>query len=462
MSISTALDSRKQHVVIISTDAGFRKSVHEQLSGLGYPVLEASSQSEALSLLDKESVAIVFLDIERMPLIELEIVSYIRTRHNAEVVILATVSELEYATHALRNGAAFYLVKPIRPSDWRTVLEKLTHRIEQRNEFVEMEHRFLSDLMSGSPSMQKVLRYALKIAPTNSTVLIGGESGTGKEFFARIIHRMSNRFENGFVAMNCGAIPEALFESEFFGHKKGSFTGADRDKSGLVEEAHLGTLFLDEVGELSPAAQVKLLRFIQEREFRRVGETTNRSVDVRIIAATNKDLHEQIKAGTFREDLYFRLNVFNITLPPLRERKETIPNLIRLFVHRNNQLFDKKINSISKSAEVLLANYHYPGNIRELQNIIEHAVVLADGEEINERDLPEFMFRNRLLLPQPQNEAAADAESGELLSLADVERRHIVHTLGATGYNYSEASRKLGISRSTLWRKIKEYSIETT
>ncbi|MBN1759061.1 MAG: sigma-54-dependent Fis family transcriptional regulator, partial [Chitinispirillaceae bacterium] len=290
MSISTALETRNQTVVLISTDTAFRKSVREQLSGRGFSVLEASSQVEALSILEKETVSIVFLDIEKMPLIELEIVSYIRTRHNAEVVVLTTISELEYATHALRNGAAFYLVKPIKPTDWHTVLEKLLHRIEQRNEYVEMEHRFLADLMAGSPSMQKVLRYALKIAPTSSTVLIGGESGTGKEFFARIIHRMSNRFENNFVAMNCGAIPETLFESEFFGHRKGSFTGADRDKAGLVEEAHLGTLFLDEVGELSPAAQVKLLRFIQEREFRRIGETTNRSVDVRIIAATNKDL----------------------------------------------------------------------------------------------------------------------------------------------------------------------------
>jgi DNA-binding NtrC family response regulator len=460
MSISSAVEPRKLTVLLISTDTSFRNSVNEELSGLGFTVFEAPTQAEALSILDKENVEIVFLDIERMPLIELEIVSYIRTRHNAEVVILATIGELEYATHALRNGAAFYLVKPIKPSDWRTVLDKLSHRIEQRNEHVELEHRFLSDLMVGSPSMQKILRYALKIAPTSSTVLIGGESGTGKEFFARIIHRMSNRFENNFVTVNCGAIPENLFESELFGHKKGSFTGADRDKAGIVEEAHLGTLFLDEIGELSPGAQVKLLRFLQEREFRRVGENTNRTADVRIIAASNKDLAELIKAGSFREDLYFRLNVFCIVLPPLRDRKETIPNLIRLFVHRNNQLFEKQIVSISKSAEVLLANYNYPGNIRELQNIIEHAVVLAEGREISERDLPEFMFRNRLLLPLAGVEPAT--ETDKLLTLAEVERNHIVRMLSATGHNYSEASKKLGISRSTLWRKIKEYSIETT
>lgn len=452
-------DTKNKTILLISTDVPFKSSVTEQLETDGYSFYSATTQSNALSLLDKETVDIVFLDMERMPPIEMDMVSYIRTRHHAEVVVLTSIDELEDATHALRNGAAFYLVKPVKPSDLKAVLEKLSSRIEQRHEHTELEHRFLSDLMAGSPSMQKILRFAIKIAPTSSTVLIGGESGTGKEFFAKIIHRMSNRSDGRFVAMNCGAIPENLFESELFGHKKGSFTGADRDKAGIVEEAHMGTLFLDEVGELSPTAQVKLLRFLQEREFRRVGDSVTRTVDVRIIAATNKDLKEQIKKGEFREDLYFRLNVFYIYLPPLRERKETIPNLLRLIIHKNNQNFDKQIVSLSKGAEVLLANYDYPGNIRELENIIEHAVVLADTNEITERDLPEFMLRNRLALPQPsENETPLD----EILPLADVEKNHIIHALSVTGYNYSDASRKLGISRSTLWRKIKDYNIETT
>ena len=456
--MTTAEDQKNRSILLLSGDISFKSSIKEQLQQQRYTIFEANTQGEAVALLEKESVDIVFIDIEQMPPIEMDIVSYIRTRHNAEVVVLTTIRELEEATHALRNGAAFYLVKPITSGDLLAVLEKLSLRIEQRAEYIELEHRFLSDLMAGSPAMQKILRYAKKIAPTSSTVLIGGESGTGKEFFARIIHRMSNRFTGRFIPMNCGAIPETLFESELFGHKKGSFTGADRDKSGIVEEAHLGTLFLDEVGELSAAAQVKLLRFLQEREFRRVGETISRSVDVRIIAATNKDLTTQIKQGHFREDLYFRLNVFYIHLPPLRERKETIPNLLRLFVHRNNQLFEKNINSISKSAEVLLANYHYPGNIRELENIIEHAVVLAEGSEINDRDLPEFMFRNRLLLPEPSQGTESD---DEIRSLSDVEKEYIIHALKVTGYNYTDASKKLGISRSTLWRKIKDFGIET-
>lgn len=451
-------DSKNKTILLISTDVPFKSSVNKQLEVEGYTLFSATTQSDAVSLLDKETVDIVFLDFERMPPIELDIVSYIRTRYHAEVVVLTSLQELEDATHALRNGAAFYLVKPVKPSDLTAVLAKLSHRIKQQNEHIELEHRFLSDLMAGSSSMQKILRFALKIAPTSSTVLIGGESGTGKEFFAKIIHRMSNRSDGRFVAMNCGAIPENLFESELFGHKKGSFTGADRDKTGIVEEAHMGTLFLDEVGELTPAAQVKLLRFLQEREFRRVGDSVTRSVDVRIIAATNKNLSEQIKKEKFREDLYFRLNVFYIYLPPLRERKETIPNLLRLIIHKYNQDFSKQIASLSKGAEVLLANYDYPGNIRELENIIEHAVVLADSDEITEKDLPEFMLRNRLLLPQPpEKQPSVD----DILPLADVEKNHIIHALSVTGYNYSDTSRQLGISRSTLWRKIKEYNIET-
>ena len=201
---------------------------------------------------------------------------------------------------------------------------------------------------------------------------------------------MSQRIEGKFIAMNCGGIPETLFESEFFGYKKGAFTGADRDKPGLVEEAHMGTLFLDEVGELSQNAQVKLLRFLQEHTYRRVGDPTLRTVNVRIIAATNKDLPKKVAEGEFREDLYYRLNVFYFYLPPLRERKETIPNLIRLFVPRNNTLLGKNINKISKAAEVILAEYDYPGNVRELENIIEHAMILSETSEITEKDLPEF------------------------------------------------------------------------
>ena len=445
-------------VLLVSSDADFREKTRENLILHGFDVFEVGSQADALTFLEKNIIDMVFLDIEKMPLIELDMVSYIRTRHHVEIVILTTMNELEEATNALKNGAAFYLVKPLKMADLKSVLDKLSLRAERQEDHLALEQRFLTDLMAGSPSMQKVLKFASKIAPTNSTVLIGGESGTGKEFFAKIIHRLSNRVDGHFVAMNCGAIPENLFESELFGHKKGSFTGADRDKAGLVEEAHLGTLFLDEVGELSPQAQVKLLRFLQEREFRRVGDNTTRTVDVRVIAATNKDLKRMMQEGRFREDLFYRLNVFYLYMPPLRERKETIPNLVRLFVHRNNQLLDKHVNSISKVAEALLANYEYPGNVRELENIIEHAIVLAESNEITEYDLPEFMIRNRLLLSAPSVEVINESVD-TLLTLTAMEERHIRKALELTKYNYTETSKKLGISRSTLWRKIKDYGI---
>ena len=447
-------------VLIISNDKIFRSTLRENLLLQGFSPLIAASQAEALTLLEKNTVDIVFLDIERMPALEMDIVNYIRMRHHAKVVVLTTIHEIEEATNALKNGAAFYLVKPLKVTDLKAVLDKLTERVDRARELADLEQRFLVDLMAGSPAMEKVLRFARKIATAASTVLIGGESGTGKEFFARIIHRLSLRPEGRFVPMNCGAIPDTLFESELFGHKKGSFTGADRDKQGLVEEAHLGTLFLDEVGELSPNAQVKLLRFLQEREFRRVGETVQRFVEVRVIAASNRDLATLVEQKKFREDLFYRLNVFYLYLPPLRERKETIPNLIRLFVHRNNELFGKHVATISKNAEAILANYAYPGNVRELQNIIEHAVVLAEGSEITERDLPEFMFRSRLLLLPPLQRETAGAPE-DVPTLAEIEKNHIAAVLSVTDFNYTETSKKLGISRSTLWRKIKEYRIET-
>jgi two-component system nitrogen regulation response regulator GlnG/two-component system response regulator HydG len=459
MPIPEKVQTRNNSVLVISLDLPFRAKIRENLTLQNYNVFEADSQTAAMNTMEEVAIGIVFLDFEHLPTMELDMVSYIRTRYNAEIIVLTTLNELEEATNALRNGAAFYLVKPIRLTDLKSVLDKLSLRIEQVNDHIELEQRVLNDLMAGSPAMQKTLKFAMKIAPTSSTVLIGGESGTGKEFFAKIIHRMSKRYDGRFVAMNCGAIPDTLFESELFGHKKGAFTGADRDKPGLVEDAHLGTLFLDEVGELSPTAQVKLLRFLQEREFRRIGDNTNRSVDVRIIAATNKDLTRLMEQGKFREDLFYRLNVFYLFLPPLRERKETIPNLIRVFVHKYNQLFDKHINQISKNAEAILANYNYPGNVRELENILEHATVLAEGNEISELDLPEFMFRNKLLLPGPTNDDSA--QSNDVVTLAEMEKQHISHIISLTNYNYTEASKKLGISRSTLWRKIKEFNIET-
>lgn len=461
----------EKSVLIVSKDTPFASQMSENLALNGYHIVNASSQETALKLLEKESVAVAFLDLETIVIQEFDLVHYIKTNTPfAEIVIIATLSQIDKATAALKRGAAFYLLKPIKPTDIKLILDKLALRVERQREHHQLEQQVLSDLMAGSAAMEKVLKIARKIAPTTSTVLISGESGTGKEFFARIIHRMSHRPEGPFVATNCGAIPDTLFESELFGYRKGAFTGADRDKSGLCEEAHQGTLFLDEVSELSLGAQVKLLRFLQEKTFHRIGDPTERSVDTRILAATNKDLITLIQAGRFREDLYFRLNVFGLHLPPLRERRETIPNLIRLFVHRNNLLLNKQVNHLSKAAEILLAQYEFPGNIRELENIIEHAMVLCDTNEITEHDLPEFVFSKQLLIGGPHAVAVAvpplqlPSLSGtaitDIAPLSDIERAHIQKALIVYNHNYSETAQRLGISRSTLWRKMKEYALE--
>ncbi len=449
----------QKSLLIVSADTTLRQTLSVSALADGrFRVFDAPTPHAAISRLERDEIDIVIFDIEKTVQQEMDLVSYIRTRQpHVEIVILTGMLELDIATAALRSGASFYLVKPLAVPDFRAILGKLSVTVDRLQEHRDLEQRILADFVTGSPAMQKVLKLALKIAPTSSTILIGGESGTGKEFFARIIHRMSGKPAAPFIAMNCGAVPDTLFESELFGYKKGAFTGADRDKAGIVEEAHTGTLFLDEVGELSPSAQVKLLRFLQERTYRRVGDATQRTVQVRIIAASNRDLSTMVAMGTFREDLLYRLNVFTLHLPPLRERKETIPNMIRLFMHRFNEKNSKKVLHLSKTAEALLANYDFPGNVRELENIIEHAIVLAETSEITEKDLPESVFRDRLLLPSPAATISGDAA---IVTLAEIEKNYIVHALALCADNYSETAKKLGISRSTLWRKIKEYDIK--
>ena len=350
--------------------------------------------------------------------------------------------------------------------------------------------------------MRKILKTVYKIAPTTSTVLITGESGSGKEFLAKIVHRYSKRSEAPFVAVNCGAIPENLVESELFGSKKGSYTGSTADKKGLFESANGGTLFLDEVGELSPATQVKLLRFLQNHEIRRVGETESRYVDVRVIAATNRELKDAMLEGRFREDLYYRLNTFHLQLPPLRERKPVIPALVRYFILKYKEAHGKDIVDIEPAAQYALSRYRYPGNIRELENIIEHAIVLSENGVIRLEDLPEEVQNEAnekpIAIPHMKQAAIANGEeawetevtpqaipasevlpnkslegyteitlndkkdngnSEEILSLEEMERRHILHALSICKGNRTEVCKRLGISRATLWRKLKELKI---
>jgi transcriptional regulator with PAS, ATPase and Fis domain len=302
--------------------------------------------------------------------------------------------------------------------------------------------------------MQRIFRFVSKIAPTESAVLLTGESGTGKELLARSIHYQSRRAHKPFLAINCGALPENLLESELFGHVRGSFTGATTDKKGLFEQADGGTLFLDEVGELSPPSQVKLLRALQEGEVRRVGSNTAIRVDVRIISATNRDLRRAMEEGGFREDLYYRLNVFQIEIPPLRERREDIPLLAGYFLDRYAAKMHKSLDGFSEEAQLRLMRYEYPGNVRELENAIQRAVALAEDDVVRPEDLPPQMRE----AARPRIEAPKEAvRVPDGLTLEEVETIYIQRTLEQVAGNVSEAARRLGISRSTLWRKLKKY-----
>jgi two-component system nitrogen regulation response regulator GlnG len=420
-------------------------------------------------------------------------VSFLKETHpGVEIFVLCDDRNWQGAASAITRGANTFLKKPISISQLESTAQKVrTQQLNKSNNQL-MESQVLDGLLGNTPEMRKILKTVYKVAPTNSTVLITGESGSGKEFLANVIHRYSKRAAEPFVAVNCGAIPENLVESELFGSKKGSYTGSTADKKGLFESANGGTLFLDEVGELSAATQVKLLRFLQSHEIRRVGDTQPQYLDVRVLAATNRDLQEAMQEGRFREDLYYRLNTFHLLLPPLRERKPALPNLIKYFILKNKDAQGKDIVDLEPAALYALTKYSYPGNIRELENIIEHATVLAEGGVIRLEDLPEEVqacAREQTMaiphikgdhnaepqvieaepvdLPGISFEGSAKAEKksaetedgGELLSLEEMERRHILRALSVCGGNRTEVCKRLGISRATLWRKLKELKI---
>jgi two-component system response regulator AtoC len=323
-------------------------------------------------------------------------------------------------------------------------------------------------MVGASPRMQRIFRLIAKVAPTDSTVLLIGESGTGKELVARSIHLQSRRAEKPFVAVNMGAIPESLMESELFGHVRGAFTGATGDRVGLIEEADGGTLFLDEIGDMPPPMQVKLLRTLENNEIRRVGENTLRLVDVRVVAATNRDLHRDVETGRFREDLYYRLNVVQVELPPLRERREDIGLLASYFLDRLAVRRGGRAHRFAPDAMALLERYDYPGNVRELENAIEHAVAVAERPVIGAADLPASLRAPRMLPRRAESVVAREGattpgdDTRAEWSLADVEREHIRRVLARHGGNATAAARQLGISRTTLWRKLRQYGLRRT
>lgn len=399
---------------------------------------------------------IVFLDLRLPDLDGLHILSRIKAlRSETEVIVITGHSSVETAIEAIRQGAYHYLAKPVNLAELRLMAKGVQDKILMRFENMQLREALkgdsgLTSIIGNSPAIQELFTMIRKVAPVDCNVLVQGGSGTGKTLVAKAIHRLSPRSDHPFVAFNCGGFTEELINSELFGHERGAFTGATAQKIGPLEAAGGGTVFLDEISEMPLSMQVKLLHVIQERQIFRVGGTQPVNLDIRIIAATNKNLKQEVETGNFREDLFFRLNVISITLPLLLERREDIPLLVRHFIHKYSLAFHKQVDGIRQQALDVLFRYHYPGNVRELENIIERAVALTDREEIDVCDLPKDLQKLEF-----------DTLQGEgLLSLDEVERQYIRKVLEKTGYNRGEAAQILDIPRTTLWRKIKMYGLE--
>jgi DNA-binding NtrC family response regulator len=443
-------------ILLIDDDEILREACRRLLSESGYDVAVAANAEEGLQLIQLNSFHLVFVDY-RMPGIDgLEFLRILQTTHpQIDVVMITAYATIEMAVSAIRQGAYDYLAKPFEAKQ----LLDLVNRVIEKHRLVSQSHpeelQFEMDsrvinIIGKSEGMQAVFKLLLKVAPTDSTVLILGESGTGKELIAKAIHAHSLRKTKPFFAMDCGSLVETLFESELFGHVKGSFTGAIATKHGAFELANGGTFFFDEIGNISLNMQVKILRALQEKEIRRVGSTENIHVDVRVIAATNLDLKEEAEKGTFREDLYYRLSVIPIQLPPLRERKEDIPLLVSHFIAKHNVRRRKRpIESVADDAMQALIEYNWPGNIRELENVIERAITIEDSSQILCSSLPTHIQK-----AQPRN-----AEVSHVPSLSKIEKEHIAHVLAVTNWNISRAARMLEIDRKTLYDKVRKYGL---
>ena len=444
-------------ILVVDDESSARSTLALLLRKRGHRVAEAPCVTEAVKILTDDTFDLIVTDLRMPDGTGLDVLRAVKAQnHDADVILLTAYAGWESAKEAMQLGAFDYFEKGREPAELfvridRALADKALRR-ENENLRAQITERYaLPGIIARSPEIRRVLDLVARVAPTDATVLIHGESGTGKELIAKAIHHASPRARQPFVAVNCGALPESLLESELFGHVKGAFTGASMGKKGLFEEAHRGTLFLDEIGEMTPALQVKLLRALQDGEVRAVGSTQSATVDARVLAATNRDLDQMMRQGGFREDLYYRLNVIALTLPPLRERREDIPALAEYFLTRFAARQERTLRLGPDALDRLLA-YAWHGNIRELENAMERAAILSRGDTVGADDLP------------PHIAACLDLGASPLLprqmSLADAERVCILQTLERCGWNHSRAAEALGIGRTTLWRKCKEYGID--
>ena len=443
-------------ILVVDDDAEMRALIRDVLQGRGHQVTVAQSGREALKRMAEEDYEVVLTDLRMREMPGIELLAEVKRAYpDTNVILMTAFGSVETAIAAMKQGAYDYLTKPVKTEELILVTEKALQEAVLRREVnrlrreVRKEYSF-HQILGKSKPMREVFDLIRRVADSSTNVLITGESGTGKELVAKAIHYNSERRDAPFVPVNCAAIPDTLLESELFGHMKGAFTDAKSDKRGLFEEASGGTLFLDEISELPLMLQAKLLRAIQEREIRRVGATRAVPVDVRIIAATNLALADEVKAKRFREDLYYRLIVIEIRMPPLRDRREDIPLLVDAFLRKCAEAGRKEPRAMSESTLALLMDYPWPGNVRELENVIERAVTLARGEKIVPEDLPPAVQGAR------GERRVLDEAAERTLPLQEVEQEYIQRILEKTGGNKYQAAQVLGIDRKTLYRKLAE------
>lgn len=444
--------SKKISLLIVDDEESVRDSLYNWFIEDGYEVESAGNAKTALNMLEERAYDIILADIKMPGMDGLEMLKRIKSiKPDAVVIIMTAFATVDTAVQALKDGAFDYVTKPFDPDDLSHLIRNATKQIvlaseneNLRSRIVTLEH--VEDLIGNSEPMQAVLKEVERVAASNASVIITGESGTGKELIARAIHANSARRFFPMVSVHCGALSESLLESELFGHEKGAFTGAVYNRKGRFEMADNGTIFLDEIATISPKMQIELLRVLESKSFTRVGGNKQISSDFRVICATNKDLKKMVELGTFREDLYYRLNVVNILIPPLRERREDIPVLVDYFIRKYCNAMSRNLMSIEPAALRKLQEFDFPGNVRELENMIERAIVVGNGKEIKVKDLP------------LSGEAPAAPSSVE--SLDDLEKKHIQLILNKYNWNISRASKALQVDRVTLYNKIKKFDLK--
>lgn len=459
----------KASILVVDDDRAIRESLNSLLSDKGYDVLTVEDGHQAIDAVRQREWDVAMVDLKMPGIDGLEVLREVtKMSPNTKVIIITGYATVESAVEAMKQGAIDYIAKPFTVDELLIRLEKTLENVRLLHENIylreQLNERYkFNNILGKSDVMQDIFRLIEKVAPTDSTILIRGESGTGKELIARAIHHHSLRRNEKFIAVDCGALPETLFESELFGHVKGSFTGAVVTKRGLLEVANNGTFFLDEVGDLSIGIQSKLLRVLQEKEFRQVGGIKNIKVDVRVIAATNRNLEKMIESGNFREDLFYRVNIVPIYLPSLRERKDDIPLLVNHFLESYNKKRKKNIKGVSSDAMNILMDFQWPGNVRELEHTIERLVIMSEGDIIEAEKLPIQLTGKRVCFnittPKTNEELKKMRKQMREKAVENIERAFIIEALKRNQWNVSKTAREVGLKRQNFQAMMRKYNI---